>query len=72
MKFLKDIFTERDGTSFDIIAFLGALALFAAISLQVYVTIKSNTFDILNFGTGITALIVGIGGGQKLKPASTA
>jgi hypothetical protein len=68
MKLLKDLFTEKDGESFELLAALGALAVVVALGLQIYVTYRSGTFDLINFGTGITALIVGIGGGQKLKP----
>lgn len=68
MKYFKDVFTESNGESFDIAASLAALAVIAAITLQVYVTIQSKTFDVLNFSTGIGALIVACGGAQKLKP----
>lgn len=71
MKLFKDIFTETDGESFELIALLGSIALVCAIALQVYVTYNTKTFDILNFSTGIGALLVSIGGGLKLKPAST-
>lgn len=68
MKLLTDIFTETDGQSFELIALLGSLAFVCAISLQVYVTYNTKTFDILNFSTGIGALLISIGGGLKLKP----
>lgn len=68
MKIFKDIFTEPDGESFELLAVLGALAVFVAIVLQVYVSYKSNTFDIINFGTGIGLLLGAVGGGQRLKP----
>ena len=71
MKFFKDLFTEADGTSFDIIPSLSALAVVAAIALQVYVSLHSGVFDILNFSTGISALMIGTGGAMKLKPASS-
>ena len=70
MKYLRDIFTENDGKSFDIAASLAALAVVCAIIFQGYVTFSSKTFDVLNFSTGIGALIVAVGGAQKLKPAS--
>ena len=68
MKFLRHLFTEADGYSFDIGACLGALAVVVAMVFQGYVTYHANTFDILNFSTGISALIVAVGGSQKLKP----
>ena len=68
MKYFKDVFTESDGKSFDIAASLAALAVVMAIALQVYVTVQSKTFDVLNFSTGIGALIVATGGAQRLKP----
>lgn len=71
MKFLRDILTETDGKSYELIALLGSLAIVFAIGLQVYVTYNTKTFDILNFSTGIGALLVSIGGGLKLKPAAT-
>ena len=70
MKILRDLFTEADGKSFDISAALGAVAILCAITFQGYVTFNSKSFDVLNFSTGIGALIVGIGGAQKLKPAA--
>lgn len=68
MKFLRDCFTESDGKSFDISASLAAIAVLCAIIFQGYVTFNSKTFDVLNFSTGIGALIVACGGAQKLKP----
>ena len=68
MKFIRDIFTEADGKSFDIGACLAAFAVICAIAFQGYVTFNSKTFDVLNFSTGIGALIVAVGGSQKLKP----
>jgi hypothetical protein len=68
MKFVRDIFTESDGKSFDIAASLAALAVLCAILFQGYVTYNSKTFDVLNFSTGIGALILSVGGTQKLKP----
>jgi len=68
MKFIIDIFTENDGKSFDIAASLAAIAVICAIIFQGYVTFNSKTFDVLNFSTGIGALIVAVGGAQKLKP----
>lgn len=71
MKLFKDILTETDGESYELLALLGSLALVCAIGLQVYVTYNTKVFDILNFSTGIGALLVSIGGGLKLKPAAT-
>ena len=68
MKFFKDIFTEADGHSFDIGACLAACAVVCAIFFQGYVTYNSKAFDVLNFSTGIGALIVACGGSQRLKP----
>ncbi len=68
MKFFKDVFTESNGESFDISAALGALAVVCAIAFQGYITYTNKTFDVLNFSTGIGALIVAVGGSQKLKP----
>ena len=68
MKLIRDIFTEADGKSFDISACLAAIAVVCAILFQGYVTYNSKTFDVLNFSTGIGALIVSVGGAQKLKP----
>ena len=68
MKYFKDIFTEADGHSFDISASLAAIAVICAIVFQGYVTFNSKAFDVLNFSTGIGALIVAVGGSQRLKP----
>ena len=67
-KILTDMFTESDGKSFDIGAAMAATAILCAIVFQGYVTFNSKTFDVLNFSTGIGALIVSVGGAQKLKP----
>lgn len=68
MKFFKDIFTEKDGESFELIAALGAIAVVVAIGIQCYVSLKSGSFDIVNYGTGIGLLLAAVGGGQRLKP----
>ncbi|MDP4299916.1 hypothetical protein [Leptothrix discophora] len=68
MKLLKDIFTEQDGTSFELLAVLGGAAVVVALGLQIYVTVHTGQFDLMNFGTGIGVLFVAVGGGQKLKP----
>lgn len=68
MKFFKDIFTEPDGESFELLAALGTVAFFVAIGLTIYVTVKNNNFDIINFGLGTGALIGSISAGQKFKP----
>ncbi len=70
MKAIRDFFTEADGSSYELIAALGALAVVIALALQVYVTAKTGAFDIITFGTGIGALLVSVGGGQRLKPAA--
>jgi hypothetical protein len=68
MKWFKDMLTEKDGQSFELLAALGAIGFAAVIVFQGYVTFKNGTFDPLTFTTGLGALLVSIGGGQKLKP----
>ncbi len=71
MNFLKHILTEADGVNYDVVPVLGTLSIFMAFIFQAYTVIHLGTFDILNFATGIGALLVSIGGGMKLKPPST-
>lgn len=71
MNFLRHIFTEANGKSYDVVPVLGALSILVAFLFQGYTVIHSGTFDILNFSAGISALLVAIGGGMKLKPPST-
>jgi hypothetical protein len=70
MNFLKHLFTEADGKSYDVVPVLGALSVIMAMIFQGYTVFHSGTFDILNFATGIGTLLVAIGGGMKLKPPS--
>jgi uncharacterized membrane protein len=72
MKLLNDILTETDGKSYELIALLGTVAFIAVILLQAYVTYNTNTFELLNFTTGISTLLVSIGGALKLKPPTIA
>jgi len=70
MNFIRHILTEADGKSYDVVPVLGALSILVALVFQGYTVFHSGTFDILNFATGIGALLVSIGGGMKLKPPS--
>lgn len=70
MNFLRHILTEADGKSYDVVPVLGSISILVAIIFQGYTMIHTGVFDILNFSTGIGALLVSIGGGMKLKPPS--
>ena len=69
-KLLRHWFTEADGKSFDLIAALGSFGFVIAMGLQIYVTATTGEFSLLEFGTGLGAIMVAVTGGQRLKPES--
>ena len=56
--FLKNIFTTLDNNTFDIARVLWALSIMVAMSLSIYVVVVRNApWAIIEFGTGIAALL---------------
>ena len=68
--FLNDLFTSKDGRSFDIARVLWALSIIWFLGLATYsVVVNKALFDALAYGTGGAALLAGggIGVGAKRK-----
>ena len=58
MIFLKNIFTTLDNNTFDIARVLWALSIVVAMLLSIYVVVVRNApWAIIEFGTGIAALL---------------
>lgn len=69
--FLKNLFTEMDGESFDLARVLAACSILAGIGLQVYaVAWKGQPFDMQVFGVGTGALFAGVGVALGMKKES--
>lgn len=68
---LRYILTERNGRTYDIVRGLSFIGVLAGILLQVYATFRQVPFDLQNYGTGITAMIGGLGASLALKPDAT-
>ena len=66
--FLNDLVTSRDGRSFDPIRIGVIVSGLSLIGLAVYaVVINKQTFDALQFGTGLAAIFAGGGFGIGAK-----
>lgn len=64
MKFLRDLFTEADGTTWDAGRIMWALGFFAFIGLAVMAyAVNKQDFDPVAFGTGL-GLVLASGGGM--------
>lgn len=69
-KFLKDLLTETDNSTFDISKLLAACSVISAIYFQWYDLSTHPTtthFDIQQYGIGIAALFAGIAAALHLK-----
>ena len=74
-EFLKNIVTETDGMTYELVSVLAVLSVIIGLSLQVWVVIRwfgpaPQAFDFQQFGTGIGAVFLGVGIALKLKPES--
>lgn len=69
--FLKHLFTEVDGESFDLARVLAACSVLSGIGLQIYaVGWKGQPFDMQIFGVGTGALFAGVGVALGMKKES--
>jgi hypothetical protein len=69
VKWLRDLFTEADGKSFDVTVVMGVGSLLVAFAMVGYsVFALHKDFDIVQFATGVTAIIAGTGAAARLKP----
>ena len=72
---LKDMVTETDNKTTDVIRVLALLAVVIGLALQVWVVIRwtgpaPQPFDFQAFGLGLGATFAGVGAALKLKPES--
>ncbi len=69
LKYLKDMFTEDDNESADLMPVIAMLAVLVGIFLEIWVVavIRTQAFDMTNFGLGISALLSALGLAFKLK-----
>lgn len=65
---LKQNLTLNDNVTFDIFRILAVYALLQFLGSELYILIKTNSFDAMGFGTGIGAVLIAIGAALKLKP----
>ena len=69
-KFFTNMVTGKDNITYDIVRWLGFLGAIVMLVLEIYTVLTTGLFDIINFGTGYTLLLSGIGVGVKLKESS--
>ena len=72
-KHIKDMLTETDNETVDVVRVLALLAIAIGLGLQVWVVIRwigpaPQAFDIQSFGIGIGATFAGVGAALKMKP----
>ena len=72
-KWLRDIFTETDGVTYDVVRWLAVLSIFVGLGLSIFsVVIKGQAFSLQDFGIGIGAVFLSVGAALKLKEPITA
>jgi hypothetical protein len=65
---LKDISTEKDGTSFDTARILWVIGTLIFFGLVIYTTILApSTFNMINFGIAFGGILAGGGASIKIK-----
>lgn len=65
---VKQLFTESDNQTHDIVRYLAVLSILSGLGLAFWDVIFNKThFDVLNFGGGIAALFGGVGVALGLK-----
>lgn len=69
---MKAIFTQlltgRDGATHDVVRWLAVLSIIVGLALAVYVVVwKGQPFSLQDFGLGIGAMFLSVGGALKLK-----
>ena len=70
---LKNIITETDGETYELVSILAILSVVIGLSLQVWVVLRPvspEKFDFQQFGIGMAAVFTGVGVALKLKPES--
>ena len=66
---LKQLLTESDNQTQDVFRWLALLSVLVGLGLSIYVVVwKNQPFDLMQFGTGVGAMLMGAGVAMKLKP----
>lgn len=69
MEWLNELLTESDNETQDVFRWLAVASVLVGLGLMVYAVVwKSQPFAMMEFGTGIGALLAGVGVALKLKP----
>jgi len=72
MKFIRQLVTDVDNQTYDLIRVLAVLSVVIGLGLQVWVVIRRGPapqpFDFQAFGIGLAAMFGGVGVALKLQP----
>lgn len=66
MKWFKDITTDNQN-DFDLVSICGVIAFAGLMFFTAYTVYKTGNFDPITYSTGAGALLLGIGGGYRVK-----
>ena len=70
---LRDLLTEADNKTYDVVRWLAVLSIFVGLGLSVFaVVLKGQAFSLQDFGIGIGAVFLSVGAALKLKEPTTA
>lgn len=72
MNAIKHWFTERDNATFDPIRALAILGVLEYLVMAGYVAYSTKTFDLQNFGVGLSAVLVAAGAAVTAKATTEA
>ena len=65
---LQQLLTGRDGMTHDVVRWLAVLSIVVGLGLAVYVVVlRGQPFSLQDFGLGIGAVFLSVGGALKLK-----
>ena len=71
MEWLKQLLTESDNHTQDLFRWLAVLSVLVGLGLSIYsVAFKGQSFDMIQFGTGIGLLLAGTGAALAMRPES--
>ena len=69
-EFLQHILTGRDNLTYDLGRVLWALAFVIGVGMAIYATVTGKSFDLVNYGLGVSGLLVAGGAALKLKEST--